>query len=327
MASDLDIETISRPVAEALRRFEAELVKQLQTDVLVIQPILNYLGSSPGKGLRPLLFFLAQGLVKTPKPDSAPLAAMLELLHTATLIHDDVVDQSLQRRGRRSLNALWGDRVSVLIGDYLFAKVLALGVEAEWKDVLRIVSKTVSDMGRGELREELKDRNKLFTVEEYYAHIRDKTAGFFCAACEMGGLVVGAANSERDRLRRFGEKYGMIFQIRDDILDMTGHVDLLGKPIGQDVCNGRMTLPLILAMEGISKKEERSLRRRLGSAASKADSPWIRRFVEKRKGIEKAQQAALQLADEAIQILHMFKASEYRDALEDLVKHDVVRDR
>ena len=275
-----------------------------------------------------MLFFLTQGLVGRPDPDSVSIAVMIELLHTATLIHDDVVDHSPQRRGRKSLNALWGDRVSVLVGDYLFAKVLELGVEAGWDDVLRIVSKAVSDMGRGELREELQDDKRSSNVDEYYDRIRDKTSGFFSASCELGGLVVGAGEAEKARLREFGEMYGMAFQIRDDILDFSGYTDRMGKPVGQDVSNGRMTLPLILALSDATGEEKKKVLDGLEEASvSKDDGRWIVRFVVERGGVDGAQQTALRFADEAVDILKTFGPSEYRDSLEMLVAYDLVRDR
>ena len=318
------LEKIAGPVSDELDLFEKEYLDHLRSDADFLQPLLDHVGKGRGKRLRPLVFFLSQGLISRPNRKSTPIAVLLELLHTATLIHDDVVDGSAERRGRQSMNAIWGNRVSVLLGDYLMAKVLALGVAAPWEGILRIISTAVTDMGRGELRQILEDADKKISMDAYFQIIQGKTAGLFRAAAELGGLVVQAGVDQRNRLCRLGEAFGMAFQIRDDILDFAGHARHMGKPIGQDVSNGKMTLPLILAMEGISEEVKQGIVQRL-SKDSKAEAEWIGRFVKEHQGIERAHEKARMFAKEAEEILATFNASVYRTAWGELVTHELER--
>lgn len=318
------LEEIYNTLEKELASFEKVYSLQFQSDNVFLQPIFDYVGLERGKRLRPILFFLSQGLIHRPSLKYIKIAVLIELLHTATLIHDDVVDGSLERRGKRSLNAVWGDRVSVLLGDYLLAKVLSLAVEVKRKGVLEIISRVVMEMGRGELRQTVEGMVRRVSVDEYFNIIREKTAGLFGAACELGGIVVSASVSEKNRLRQLGENFGMAFQIRDDILDFSGHTELMGKPVGQDVTNGKITLPLILALEGVSDEEKHRILQRL-ACATKKDGEWIRKFVKKRGGIGKAQEKAQVFLRRAMELLDSFKPSFYRERLERLVMHDLER--
>lgn len=324
MHSDTQIrlQRAMRPISEAMVHFEDSYVSAFREGVPFLQPVLSYIGEGDGKRLRPILYFLSQGLVSRPDPDSADVAVMLELLHTATLIHDDVVDGSPERRGRKSLNAIWGDRVSVLVGDYLFARVLEMGVDSGRRGVLRMLSRVVADMGRGELRQELRDASHVTTEEEYYQHVREKTAGLFVAACCLGGLVADGSEEELARLERFGEAYGTAFQIRDDILDFTGRAGDLGKPVGQDLSNGTMTLPLILALERADAGERETIVRKLG----REDGQAVHNFVEEGGGIGLAGEKACDCLSSAMHILRTFPDSDYRRSLEDLVDFDRQRE-
>lgn len=318
------LKSISGPIADDLDMFEEVYRQQFSADTALLQPILRYIGDEKGKRLRPTVFFLSQGLVSQPNADSTTVAVLLELLHTATLLHDDVVDGSTERRGKRSVNDKWGNQVSVLLGDYLFAKVLALGVESQWSDVLRVVSRVVLNMGKGELRQNLGEKDSRVNVEAYFQSIREKTAGLFIAACDLGGLVVNANPDDRERLRELGESFGMAFQIRDDILDYSGATENMGKPVGQDVSNGKITLPLILALDGRATTERRSILQKLDRGTGN-DVALIRDFVIKNKGVEKAQEKAQMFAERAEKILSFFHPSIYRQAWQKLVAHDLER--
>ena len=318
------LETISDPIADELNLFEEMYRQQFSADTALLQPILRYIGDENGKRLRPTVFFLSQGLVSHLNTDSISIAVLLELLHTATLIHDDVVDGSTERRGKRSVNNIWGNQVSVLLGDYLFAKVLALGVESQWPDVLRVVSRVVLNMGKGELRQNLEETESRVNVEDYLQSIREKTAGLFIAACDLGGLTVNANPEDREQLRELGKNFGMAFQIRDDILDYSGVTENMGKPIGQDASNGKLTLPLILAMDDTTETDKRSILQKL-DRGTEDDVALIREFVLKNKGVEKAQEKARMFADRAEKILSTFNPSIYRQAWQKLIAHDLER--
>jgi octaprenyl-diphosphate synthase len=318
------IETISKCVSMELDLFEKAYQKEFQRGDAVLLPVMEHIGKEKGKRIRPILFFLCQGLIRQPDPESVPVAVLLELLHIATLIHDDIVDQSVIRRGNSTLNALWGDRVSVLMGDYLLARVLALGVASPWESVLNVISRVVMGMGKEELRQALESPKKSLTVVNYLRNIHGKTAGFISASCELGGIVVNADASVRVQLRRFGTAFGMAFQMRDDILDITGNEDTLGKPIGQDTANGEITLPLILALEQIPPAEKRKILQRFFDPKSN-DGIWIQEFIEKQNGVQLAQQKAEVFIKKALQILMTFSSSVYRESLRKIVMHDLER--
>ncbi|MBN2028882.1 polyprenyl synthetase family protein [bacterium] len=316
---------ISDPVKVELELFEKEYESQFQPNSDFLIPLLEYVNQEKGKHIRPTLFFLVQGLIGKPNLKSIRIAVLLEMLHVATLIHDDVVDDSFFRRGRKTPNALWGNKVAVLLGDYLLAKVLSLGVEAPWKDVLKIISRVVMDMGRGELRQVVIGTTaKQIDEKEYYRIIKDKTAALFQATCELAGLIANGTQKERARLNRLGEYFGMSFQIRDDILDLTGKSELMGKPAGQDICNGKITLPIILALKHASEIEKQRFFKKLASE-KEIDTEWIFDFVGRKKGIQRAQAQSALFADKAIAILSTFGSSIYRESIEKLVKHDLVR--
>ena len=319
-----DIETISECISQELDLFEKAYREEFQRGDAVLLPVLEYVGKEKGKRIRPSLFFLCQGLINKPKLTSIPVAVLLELLHIATLVHDDVVDQSVTRRGKDTLNALWGDNVSVLLGDYLLAKVLALGVSVPWTSVLSVISKAVMGMGKEELRQVLETPEKKFTITNYLRNIHGKTAGFMSASSELGGIVMEADNTVIVQLRRLGTAFGMAFQIRDDILDITGSEDILGKPVGQDMANGKITLPLILALEQVLPEEKDKFLQRLSAPKSK-NGMWIREFIERYNGVQLAQQKAEIFINKALQILMTFPSSVYRDALQKIVVHDLER--
>jgi len=321
---NITLEEVSNIITNELDCFEKEYLGQFQTDNTFLQPLLNHIGQLRGKRLRPILFFLSQGLFDQPNLKSTQIAVLLELLHTASLVHDDVVDGSSIRRGRRTLNAIWGDRVSVLVGDYLLAKVLSLGVEVSWKGVLDTISRVVLDMGQGEIQQIMGGRVEGMTVEEYFRVVKQKTAGLIAAACELGGRVMDAPSSERRQLSRFGEYFGTAFQIRDDILDLSGVVYLMGKPVGQDFSNGRVTLPILLALDGSSDEEKERVFKKLENS-TESDGKWIREFVEKRGGILRAQERAAFFSKKAVDVLELFKPSIYREGLERLVMYDLKR--
>lgn len=315
------LDELIHPIADAMSAFESAYTSVFRDELPFLLPVLSYIGQKHGKRLRPILFFLSQGLVSAYDSKSVSTAVMLELLHTATLIHDDVVDGSLERRGEKSLNAVWGDRVSVLVGDFLFARVLELGVHAGSERILQIVSRVVSDMGRGELRQELEDASRVMTVEEYNRHIKEKTAGLFIAACYLGGLAANGSADELKRLEAFGENYGMAFQIRDDILDFSGHERDMGKPVGQDLTNGKITLPLIIALERSDESERRNIMQLL----DEGEGETIRAFVRERDGLAGAQDKAGEFMASALEILATFADSVYRQSLEHLVEFDLRR--
>ena len=258
-----DLEKISGVVRKEIQEFNKVYALQFQASEKYLKPFFKLVGLKKGKQLRPLLFFLSQGLVDRSHLEDVKIAVVLELLHTATLVHDDVIDGANQRRGTKTVNALWGDRVSVLFGDYLFARVLCLGVETGSLEILKTISDIVLAMGSGELRQIVQSNRKMGNLTSYYRIIKEKTAGLFSAACKLGGLSVSASDNELDKLFRFGENFGMAFQIRDDILDLLGDSRKTGKPSTLDLMNNHYSLPVLFAYHRASSGEKKELNDKL----------------------------------------------------------------
>jgi octaprenyl-diphosphate synthase len=311
-------------IRKELALFEDEYKKQLQIHNILLKPVLDYIIDKKGKRIRPIVFLLSQGLIAKSDLQSISLAVLIEILHTASLIHDDVVDRSEKRRGSDTLNAIWNNKVSVLMGDYLLAKVLEIGVAHPSKRVLELISQVVLKMGEGELYHTLRDVDVSFSVEEYLTVVRNKTAGLFSAACELGGLAGSASPDQIKRLRALGENIGICFQIRDDILDLNGSFGRMGKPAGQDFLNGTVTLPVIYAMEEALARGKALRYSDIRSRYLVGDT-WIKDFVERFGGIEKARIQIEAFSDRAIGLLKMFEPSVYRDTFEELILNDFVR--
>jgi octaprenyl-diphosphate synthase len=319
-------EQLSVCIREELELFENEYERQLATEDELLKPVLNYVIVKRGKRIRPIVFFLSQGLIRKPCHQSMPLAAMIEILHTASLIHDDVVDRSKKRRGSDTLNTVWNNRVSVLMGDYLLAKVLKIGVAHPSRRVLELLSQIVLKMGEGELHHTLRNEDVPFSAEDYLSVVRNKTAGLFSAACELGGLAVSASPDQIKRLNALGENIGICFQIRDDILDLNGSFDRMGKPAGQDFLNGTVTLPVIYAIEEALAHGENISYSDIRSGYFTGDT-WIKEFVDRYGGIKKALMRMEEFSDRAIHLLRTFEPSIYREAFEELIMNDCVRVR
>ncbi len=318
------LEEISRTVSKEIEIFRREYRGNFATDAPFLEPVLSYIVQTDGKYIRPIIFFLSQGLISTPRIDSVKIPVLLELVHTASLLHDDVVDRSPVRRGRKTINTVWDNKISVLTGDYLLARVLSLIDEINSSDVLRIVSRLVTHMSRGELRQALDGNIDRMDEENYIQIIYEKTAGLFEAACELAGIAANGSEDEIERLRLLGKYFGIIFQIRDDILDFTGYPKEMGKPVGQDLGDGKMTLPFIVAMRRASGVERREVAARL-RRGSKADIDWIYELIKRYDGVEGAQKRARRFVESAIDVLFKFNPSVYRESMEKLIYLDLER--
>jgi octaprenyl-diphosphate synthase len=317
------MDDILKPVKGHLAQFEKAFTEQISNSIV---PDAAFLTSQRAKHLRPILFFLSQGLIRRPQKRSIPWAVLIELLHTGSLIHDDVVDGAESRRGSPSFFARKGGRLSVLTGDYLFAKALFIGVSFSRQDVMRIISQTIITMTHGELLQNTLEHSPDARTALYYRIIREKTATLFSASCELAGLIQKASSSEMNRLRRFGEAFGMGFQIRDDILDFSGDAKRLGKPTGLDIRNGQKTLPVLLALETASPAERKAVLEKMSNPSAN-NRKWITRFVEVQHGIDRARFQADRMTKTARSILFQFSPSVYRNALDILLEYDGERVR
>ena len=317
--------TSIRPVHNELSLFESELRAALEVEDVSIKPLFMPLLKDRGKRLRPIFFFLVQGLFSKPDKRSVDVAVLIELLHTATLIHDDVIDCSTERRGGTTLNALWGDRISVLMGDFLLARVLQIGIHSRWPRVLETITPVVLSMVTAELRHEKEPPAEAMSEAFYFRVIKDKTAGLFSAAAVLAGIVKDASHDRIEILSRLGELYGIAFQIRDDILDVTGSPDRMGKPSGQDVLNGRWTLPLLMAWQNASQSERKELFKKMDSKGPD-DIAWIRTFIIRHQGATHALRKCEDIVSQAIGLLNGFDPSIYKEALMSLLNHVTERE-
>lgn len=324
------IDHIQAPVASEMKAFRAHFREAMRTDVTLLNTVTRYILKRNGKQMRPLFVFLTARM----HAGAAPLgkranvaASLIELLHTATLVHDDVVDESPMRRGFFSIQALWCKKVAVLVGDYLLSRGLLIAVDEDTWDLLKITSRAVREMSEGELLQIEKARRLDITEEVYFEIIRRKTASLIAACCACGAAAVGTDEEGVERMRRFGELVGLAFQIKDDLLDL-GDGDRTGKPTGVDIKERKMTLPLIHTLQQVPAGERRRLIRLVKYRHNDpAAVETVMRAVLEGPGMGYAREKMKELRDEAIEMLDAFPESEARTALVDLVDFTMQRKR
>ena len=306
---------VTSPIRENLIRFEAVYRESLHSDVKLINTIIRYISRKKGKQLRPRLCLLSAGLCGEPTENTYRAAALIEMIHVATLIHDDVVDDANLRRGWPSINRVWKNKLSILVGDFMFSKALTNMIHLKDFDALDILSSTAERLSQGEIQQIEKAIKKNMTEKIYYQMVSDKTASLFSAACKLGVMTVTADNDKREALAKFGEKFGLVFQIKDDLLDITGNVEGLGKPAGFDLKKNILTLPLIYLFENLPASEVKVVKRQLNNHVKKSEIREIRKLIEKHGGIQFAENQIDRLAKEAQDELNIFSDSVYKDSL------------
>jgi octaprenyl-diphosphate synthase len=321
-------ERVRALVGGDLERVEAEIRAALGSPVALIQEMGGYIASAGGKRLRPMLLLLAARLARYHGPRAVQLGCVVELLHTATLIHDDVVDQAPLRRGRPSANAQWGDDASVLVGDHLYSKSFAMLVKDDDHAVMETLARATVSMTEAEVFQLERKRSGVTTESDYVRIITQKTASFMSACCRIGALLGDLEGAQVDAMTRYGLDVGVAFQISDDSLDFIADQDRFGKAIGSDLREGKRTLPLIAMLERAAAAEAervRTLLKRRTLLAEEIDE--IRRLVLEHDGVEYALQRAHRYARQAKEDLLAFPAGEERETLELIADFVVDRDR
>lgn len=322
----VSLDDLRRPVAEDLERFRSTFRAAMKSDVRLLDLVIRYTLRQKGKQLRPLLVLLAAKTCGEIGETTYRGAALVELLHTATLVHDDVVDEADMRRGAWSINALWKNKVAVLLGDYLLSRGLLLALESNDYRLLHTVSDAVRRMSEGELLQIEKARRLDIDEATYFRIISDKTASLLSACTTCGAVSATGDEAAIGTMALFGERLGLAFQIRDDLFDFG--VDDVGKPLGIDLKEKKMTLPLIHALEQATASERRRIMRIVRRRRKSADDiRTVARFVEEKGGISYARERMTSLAREAATLLERFPPGEARDALVDLVSYTVLRRR
>ena len=321
--------SISKEIKSLLKEdfveFEKVFKAAMNTDVALLDIILKYLHKQKGKQIRPMFVMLTAHVFGRIRPATYRAATLIELLHTATLVHDDVVDDSNKRRGFFSLNALWKNKISVLSGDFLLSKGLLLSMENKDYDLLQIVAKATQEMSEGELLQIEKARRLDIDETVYFEIIRKKTASLIASCCAVGAASVEAKGEDVEMMRQFGEKVGLAFQIKDDIFDFKKAGDI-GKPKGIDIKEQKMTLPLIYMLNNSSKSDKKRIIRTIKK--DHHDPQKVQAIIEevnKSGGIEYAEKEMNRLVNEALSLLDNQEPTPYLSALIKLVKYSVER--
>jgi octaprenyl-diphosphate synthase len=321
------LQKILQYAEEDLAHVELEIRQQLRSDVDQIGEIGRYLLLSGGKRIRPILLLLTTRLAGYAGERIFPLSAMVEFMHTATLLHDDVIDHSDRRRGYPTVNSRWGSALSILVGDFLYAKAMALVVEDGDPAILGEITRVTMTMTEGQVWETLKTGDISLTEEEYLKIIRQKTAALFGACCFMGGVLGGLPAARTEALRRFGLTFGSAFQLVDDALDFIGKEERLGKPVGSDLREGKVTLPVIVALRHAAPAESALISRFIrGEDKSPEAFRAIVALIQKYNGIEYALKAAGRHAEQAKLELQAFADSPAYDLLMELTDFIVKRE-
>ncbi len=311
-------------ISEELDAFEKHFREAVKSRVSLLDRIMRYIVKRKGKQLRPMFVLLSAKLGGELKESSYRAASLVELLHTASLVHDDVVDDSAERRGFFSINALWKNKIAVLVGDYLLMKALLLALNNKEYQILEILADAVKVMSEGELLQFEKSRKLNFSEEVYYEIIKGKTASLLASACASGACTTFNDPEKVEKLRVFGEKVGMAFQIKDDLFDY-GAEDI-GKPTGNDIKEKKLTLPLIYTLNNCSKDLRKKIIYIVKNENTKKDKvKFVIDSVVETGGIKYATDKMFAYRDEALTILHEFPQSQVREALEELVRYTTDR--
>ena len=313
------LKDIQKPIVKELAQFEQHFKESLRSSAPLLDKITRYIVKTKGKQMRPMFVFFSAGVCGKITESTYTGASLVELLHTATLIHDDVVDNANERRGFFSVNALWKNKIAVLVGDYLLSKGLLLSVKNKEFTILEIVSHAVEQMSEGELLQIEKARHMDIEEDIYYEVIKKKTASSIASCCACGASSAGADKETVELFHNFGEKIGLAFQIKDDLFDFG--VDDVGKPLGNDIKEKKLTLPLIYAINQLSWYEKRKILKTIKNHNDNTDTILkIIEFVRNSGGMDYAQNKMEQFQSEAFDILKKFPESPYKTGLEQLVE-------
>lgn len=310
---------ISKPIQQELDSFGTYFKQSMKSKVPLVDLVATYILKQKGKRIRPLLVFLSAKASGEINERSYRGAVLVELLHTATLVHDDVVDNADKRRGFPSINAIWKNKVAVLMGDYLLSRGLMIAVDGNDFDFLKIITDTVKRMSEGELLQIQKTRKLDIDEQTYFKIISDKTASLLQTCCEIGFLSTSKDEKYHEAIKTYGENLGLAFQIKDDILDFEGTTKLFGKPIGGDIKEKKLTLPLIHSLNNVSASEAAGIRKRIKNGDKKESVKDVIEFVKKNNGIEYAAEKAKHIGEKAKESLSALPDSPSKQSLISLI--------
>ncbi len=324
----MTLKEISAPIDTHLKNFDEHFDSLLKSNVALLDLVLKYLTRKKGKQMRPMLVFLTAELCGDMNERAYTGASMIELLHTATLIHDDVVDEADERRGIATINASWNNKIAVLIGDFLLAKGLLASIDGCEFEFLKASANAIKMMSEGELLQIQKSREIDLSEETYFQIIRGKTASLLASCCEIGAIAANATSEQRLILKAFGDNLGIAFQIKDDIFDFIGTSSIIGKAAGNDLKEKKITLPLIYALQRTDDKTAKSIVKRVKKGKiSKPEIKDIIQFVVDNGGINSAQLKSAEFINSAIASLDIFQDSPAKTSLIDFARFVISRNK
>lgn len=320
-----DLKKIIIPIKTEMDSFEKKFRESVSSDVPIVDKIMHYIIKRKGKQIRPIFVFLSSKLFGKISKSSYTAASLIELLHTATLIHDDVVDESNLRRGVFSINAVWKNKIAVLVGDFLLSKGLLLSVKNKEYKMLEIMSSAVEQMSEGELLQMEKSRKLNISEDDYYKIIRKKTAALISACCESGAVASKQCDTVCEKMRLFGEYAGMAFQIKDDLFDYESNINI-GKPKGIDIKDKKLTLPIIYSLNNVSYNQKRNIINTIKRDYDNEEKIIeLYNIVKSCGGIDYSKKVMKEYHDKAIGILNEFEDNEAKKSLILLLKFIINR--
>ena len=322
----ITLKQITAPILDDLKIFQQEFDNALKSEVRLINSISKYMIRNRGKNIRPILTILSARLCGEPTLNSYRAAVMMELLHIATLIHDDVVDDATMRRGKPSINQVWKNKISVLMGDFILSKALINMIGIRDFDALEQISSTAEKLSAGELLQIEKSITKSMTEDVYFDMINQKTASLIATSCELGAITTSKTTQDRKATYEFGQNLGIAFQIKDDLFDLLGKESDTGKNSGGDVKKNMMTLPLIFSYSNMTKKENRKLKKLMGiKKKSRTVLKEIRGIVDESGGFDYARKKLDDFSNNALDAISFYPDSPVKKSLLDLVAFNVLR--
>ncbi len=309
-----------------MKKVDQEIMKSLDSSVRLIPTLADHLISAGGKRLRPMITIAISNMVHSDKKSITKYAAAIELIHSATLLHDDIVDESPLRRGQITANRIWGNSASVLVGDYLFSQAFSLMVAGKSLKALELLSSTAAIITEGEVKQLIALNNLQLSIDDYYQIIQAKTAALFSAACEVNGIIAGLTEQEKTALRQYGTELGIAFQLSDDVLDYQGCTDMMGKTAGDDFSEQKVTLPVLFAWQNSNIEERKFWEQTLKKGEQKKeDFAKAQRIMKKTHALKKTLNLALIHAEKAKKSLEIFPDTLIKSTLEDLALSIVER--
>ncbi len=325
----LALAQIFEPIRDDLEKVDREFARHVESQVELIPTIGKYIQTSGGKRVRPAVLLMASRIAGYTGDQAALYAAAIEFIHTATLVHDDIIDDSELRRGRLAVHSRWGNDITVLLGDYLYIKSMAMALTYDTLDIVRLLCDVTMKMIEGELYQLTKNGDADITEDEHFDIIRRKTAYLFGGSAEIGGLLGKVTPERQQALREYGFNLGIAFQIVDDLLDFTGDADAVGKPVGSDLREGKVTLPIIHMLRHATDGRAGEIVREAIDSRSVTPDAWqeLLSYLKQHASIDYANRKAEEFAERAKAPLYAFPASAARDALLALPDYVLSRDR